>query len=90
MRDIGGHIHFSATDLMRFLGCAHAPTLEPALKTKRRGALVLLVQKGCVVWRRGRSFRKWWSSFCRVLLVEWQASAGIKHKSLVEQANSAD
>jgi hypothetical protein len=24
MREIGGHILFSATDLMRFMGCAHA------------------------------------------------------------------
>jgi uncharacterized protein len=28
MRDVGGQILFSATDLMRFMGCAHATTLE--------------------------------------------------------------
>ena len=28
MRDVGGHILFSATDLMRFMGCAHATTLD--------------------------------------------------------------
>ncbi|EJC85300.1 RecB family nuclease, putative, TM0106 family [Rhizobium leguminosarum bv. trifolii WSM2297] len=28
MRDIGGTIFFSATDLMRFMGCAHATTLD--------------------------------------------------------------
>lgn len=28
MRDIGGQILFSATDLMRFMGCAHATTLD--------------------------------------------------------------
>ena len=30
MRDVGGHILFSATDLMRFMGCAHATTLDLA------------------------------------------------------------
>ena len=30
MRDIGGNILFSATDLMRFMGCAHATTLDLA------------------------------------------------------------
>lgn len=28
MRDVGGQILFSATDLMRFMGCAHATTLD--------------------------------------------------------------
>lgn len=28
MRDVGGHMLFSATDLMRFMGCAHATTLD--------------------------------------------------------------
>ena len=28
MRDVGGHILFSATDLMRFMGCAHATMLD--------------------------------------------------------------
>lgn len=30
MRDVGGQILFSATDLMRFMGCAHATTLDLA------------------------------------------------------------
>lgn len=30
MRDVGGHILFSATDLMRFMGCTHATTLDLA------------------------------------------------------------
>lgn len=30
MRYVGGHILFSATDLMRFMGCAHATTLDLA------------------------------------------------------------
>ena len=28
MRDVGGQILFSATDLMRFMGCAHATTMD--------------------------------------------------------------
>ena len=28
MRNLGGNILFSATDLMRFMGCAHATTLD--------------------------------------------------------------
>ncbi len=28
MRDVGGHILFSASDLMRFMGCSHATTLD--------------------------------------------------------------
>ena len=28
MRDVSGHILFSATDLMRFMGCSHATTLD--------------------------------------------------------------
>ncbi len=28
MREIGGNILFSASDLMRFMGCAHATTLD--------------------------------------------------------------
>ncbi|OJF90785.1 nuclease [Rhizobium sp. 58] len=28
MRDVGGQIIFSATDLMRFMGCAHATTMD--------------------------------------------------------------
>lgn len=28
MRDVSGHILFSASDLMRFMGCAHATTLD--------------------------------------------------------------
>ena len=28
MRKLGGNILFSATDLMRFMGCAHATTLD--------------------------------------------------------------
>ncbi len=35
MRDVGGQILFSATDLMRFMGCAHATTLDLA---RLRGA----------------------------------------------------
>jgi predicted RecB family nuclease len=30
MRDVGGHILFSASDLMRFMGCSHATTLDLA------------------------------------------------------------
>lgn len=30
MRDFNGHIFFSASDIMRFLGCAHATTLDLA------------------------------------------------------------
>ena len=30
MRDIGGRTLLSATDLMRFMGCAHATTLDLA------------------------------------------------------------
>ena len=28
MRDVGGNILFSASDLMRFMGCSHATTLD--------------------------------------------------------------
>jgi hypothetical protein len=28
MRDVSGHILFSASDLMRFMGCSHATTLD--------------------------------------------------------------
>ena len=37
MRNLGGNILFSATDLMRFMGCAHATTLDLSRLARSRG-----------------------------------------------------
>jgi hypothetical protein len=87
MREIGGHILFSATDLMRFMGCAHATMVEPALKTKKPQGAPVVGPKGVCHAAFKLIFPK---SFAQPSSHSAFEEAGIKHKSLVEQVSRAD
>ena len=86
MRDVGGHIIFSASDLMRFMGCTHATTLELASKAK-------MAQDALVVDPEGACHGAFRSIFPELVVQPSSLSAfemtGAKHNSLVEQVSRA-
>lgn len=87
MRDVGGHTLLLAPDVIRLVGCAHATTRKPAPKTKKAESDPLVGPKRVCHGAFQLVFPK---MVVQPLPHSAAGVAGIKHKSLVEQANRAD